>query len=36
MKNYLLLGMCLLFARGASAWGQKGPYVSFPRLQWIA
>lgn len=28
MKNYLLLGMCLLFARGASAWGQKGHDVT--------
>ena len=28
MKNYLLLGMCLLFARGASAWGQKGHDLS--------
>lgn len=28
MKNYLLLGLCLLFARGAFAWGQKGHDVT--------
>ena len=28
MKNYLLVGLCLLFARGVFAWGQKGHDVT--------